>query len=113
VHGNLYGTPRESVESALKRGKLIFMDLDVQGGINVKKQYRERAILIFIEPPSVESLRQRLCERNTDSPEVIERRLEAAVAEMQMAQHYDHVVVNHNLEDTVGKVREIIKHYRD
>jgi guanylate kinase len=112
VHGNFYGTPREPIENRLKAGKLIFMDIDVQGGINVKKQYGARAILIFIMPPSMESLRQRLCDRNTDSPEVIESRLEAASAEMQMAEYYDHVVVNHNLDETVAKVREIINHYR-
>lgn len=112
VHGSFYGTPKAPVENSLNRGKMIFMDLDVQGGINVKKQYGERAILIFIMPPSMESLRQRLRERNTESPEAIERRLQASAAEMQMATYYDHTVVNHNLDDTVARVREIINEYR-
>ncbi|MGH7598857.1 MAG: guanylate kinase [bacterium] len=112
VHGNYYGTPKETVDSWLRAGKLIFMDLDVQGGINVKKQYGDRAVLIFIMPPSPESLRDRLVGRNTDSPQAIQTRLNNAVAEMEMAEHYDHVVVNHNLDDTVAAVRTIITQYR-
>lgn len=112
VHGNYYGTPKEAVDGWLRAGKLIFMDLDVQGGINVKKQYGDRAILVFIMPPSRESLRDRLMGRNTDSPQAIQTRLDNAAAEMQMAKHFDHVVVNHNLDDTVAAVRTIINQYR-
>jgi guanylate kinase len=113
VHGNYYGTPKETVDGWLRAGKLIFMDLDVQGGINVKKQYGDRAILIFIMPPSLESLRDRLVGRNTDSPQAIQTRLDNAAAEMEMAAHYDHVIVNHNLDDTVAEVRAIISQYRN
>ena len=113
VHGNYYGTPKEPVESAWRAGKFIFMDIDVQGGINVKKQYGERAILVFIKPPSLESLRNRLLGRNTDSPQAIKTRLHNAEAELQMAGRYDHVVVNHHLDDTVAEVRAIINQYRN
>jgi guanylate kinase len=112
VHGNYYGTPKETVDSWLRAGKLIFMDLDVQGGINVKAQYGDRAILIFIMPPSFESLRDRLVGRNTDSPQAIQTRLDNAVAEMERAKYYDYVVVNHKLDDTVAAVRAIIAQYR-
>jgi guanylate kinase len=112
VHGNYYGTPKEAVDSWLRAGKFIFMDLDVQGGINVKAQYGARAILIFIEPPSFDSLRDRLVGRNTDSPQAIQTRLENAAAELKMAKHYDHVVVNYNLDDTVAEVRAIVNRYR-
>ncbi len=112
VHGNLYGTPRAAVENWMAAGKLVFMDIDVQGGINVKKQYGERAILIFIKPPSMESLRDRLRGRNSDSPEAIQTRLRNATEELQKAQFYDHVVVNHKLDDTVAEVRAIIEQYR-
>jgi guanylate kinase len=112
VHGNFYGTPKEPVESALRAGKFIFMDIDVQGGINVKKQYGERAILIFIQPPSLDSLRDRLMGRNTDSPQAIKTRLHNAEAELQRAGLYDHVVVNHHLDDAVAEVRAIINQYR-
>jgi len=112
VHGNLYGTPKAPVESWMQAGKMVFLDIDVQGGINVKRQYGARAVLIFIQPPSLASLRERLVSRQTDSPEAIKTRLENAEVEMQMATHYDHVVVNHHLEDTVAEVRAIIQHYR-
>jgi guanylate kinase len=112
VHGNYYGTPKETVDGWLRAGRFIFMDLDVQGGINVKAQYGARAILIFIEPPSIESLRDRLVGRNTDSPQAIQTRLENAAAELKMAKHYDHVVVNYNLDDTVAEVRAIVNRYR-
>ncbi|MDZ7302241.1 MAG: guanylate kinase [candidate division KSB1 bacterium] len=112
VHGCLYGTPKEYVDRQLRAGKWIFMDLDVQGGINVKKQYGARAILIFLKPPSLESLRERLIGRSTDSPEAIASRLETAKAELEMANHYDHIVVNHNLDDTVAEVRAILNQYR-
>jgi len=112
VHGNLYGTPKVAVESWLAAGKLVFMDLDVQGGINVKNQYGDRAILIFIQPPSMESLRDRLLGRNSDSPEAIQTRLQNAAEELEKAKFYDHVVVNHKLDDTVDEVRAIINQYR-
>lgn len=112
VHDNYYGTPKKTVDDWLRAGKLIFMDLDVQGGINVKKQYGDRAILIFIKPPSLESLRDRLVGRNTDSPQAIQTRLDNAAVEMEMAKHYDHLIINHNLDDTVAEVRTIINQYR-
>jgi guanylate kinase len=113
VHGHLYGTPKEPVENWMRAGLFVFMDLDVQGGINVKTQYGDRAILIFIEPPSMESLRDRLTVRNTDSPEAIKTRLQNAEAEMKKAEFYDHVVVNYKLDDTVAEVRAIINQYRN
>jgi guanylate kinase len=112
VHGNLYGTPKAAVENWMATGKLVFMDLDVEGGINVKNQYRGRAILIFIQPPSMESLRDRLQGRNSDSAEAIQTRLHNAAEELQKAKFYDHVVVNHKLDDTVAEVRAIINQYR-
>jgi guanylate kinase len=112
VHGNLYGTPKEPVENWMRAGKFVFMDIDVQGGINVKQQYGAGAILIFIKPPSLESLRNRLISRNTDSPAAIKTRLENAEAELQKAKFYDHVVVNHQLDDTVAEVRALINQYR-
>ncbi len=112
VHGNWYGTPKDAIENWLQKGKFVFMDLDVQGGINVKTQYGDRAILIFIKPPSFESLRERLIGRNTDSPQVIQTRLDNAATELDMAKHYDHVVVNYNLDDTVAEVRTIVNQYR-
>ncbi len=112
VHGNLYGTPRENVEKWLAMGKFVLMDIDVQGGINVKRQLGPRAILIFIQPPSLELLRERLHGRNTDSPEEIAARLQAAHDEMEAAKEYDYVVTNYDVDETVQRVLEIIASYR-
>ena len=112
VHGNFYGTPSAAVKQWLAQGKIVLLDLDVQGGLNVKQQMGECAVLIFIQPPSPEALRERLHFRNTDKPEDIASRLHTAREEMQQAQLYDHVVVNRDVADTVQQVREIINQYR-
>jgi len=112
VHNHLYGTPRAAIDEWLANGKLVFMDLDVQGGLNVKQTYGERAILIFIKPPSMESLQTRLRGRNTDSPEDIDVRLQAAARELAMAEQYDHVIVNKDLDETVRQVAAIINAHR-
>ncbi len=112
VHGNFYGTPRASVEQGIVLGKIVLLDLDVQGGLNVKRQMGARAVLIFIQPPSLHALRERLETRNTDRPEDIAARMETARLELQQAAHYDHVVLNLELEHTVCEVREIINQHR-
>jgi guanylate kinase len=96
----------------MEQGKIVLLDLDVQGGLNVKQQMGNRAVLIFIQPPSLEALRERLASRNTDRPEDIATRMEAARAELEQARYYDHAVVNNDLEQTVQQVREIINQYR-
>ena len=108
VHSQLYGTPRAAIDEWLASGKFVFMDLDVQGGLNVKQKYGEQAILIFIKPPSMESLQARLRGRNTDSPEDIDARLQAAERELAMAEQYDHIIVNKDLHETVKQVAAII-----
>lgn len=112
VHGNHYGTLRDAVEFSMAEGKIVLMDLDVQGGLNVKKQMGERAILIFIKPPSMDSLRERLALRNTDKPEDIDIRLQGAARELEMATHYDYVLENHDLDQTVQEVLRIINQHR-
>jgi len=112
VHGNFYGTPRANIEQGMAQGKIVLLDLDVQGGLNVKKQMGARAVLIFIRPPSLQALRERLETRNTDKPEDIAARLENARQELQQAQYYDHVVINVDLNSTVHEVREIIMQHR-
>lgn len=112
VHGNMYGTPRQTIADWIQQGKIVLLDLDVQGGINVKEQLGRQALLIFIKPPTLETLRQRLLARNTDSSAEIAARLRAAEKEMAFAQHYDHVIVNQNLDKTVDEVFTIIDNYR-
>jgi guanylate kinase len=112
VHNYLYGTPRAALDGLLAAGKLVLMDLDVQGGLNVKQKYGDHAILIFIKPPSLESLKARLHRRNTDSLEDIDVRLQAAARELAMAEQYDHIIINNDLQETVKQVAAIVNSRR-
>ena len=106
VHGNLYGTPRGPMERALAAGKVFLLEIDVQGGAQLKALGLP-GVYVFIAPPDMDSLRERLLHRGTDAPEVIERRLAKAQEEMRARERYDHVVVNEDLERTVAEVRRL------
>ena len=93
-----YGTLKAQVERQLEAGQNVVFDVDVKGGVNIKKYYGDRAMSLFIMPPSVEELRRRLEGRGTDTPEAIENRLAKAEYEMTFAPLFDHVVVNDDLE---------------
>ena len=93
-----YGTLKAQVEKQLCEGQNVVFDVDVKGGVNIKKFYGEQAISVFIQPPSVEELRRRLVGRGTDTPEAIENRLAKAEYEMTFAPQFDHIVVNDDLE---------------
>jgi guanylate kinase len=105
VHGNLYGTPRKPMERALAGGRVFLLEIDVQGGTQLKALGLP-GVYVFIAPPDMPSLRARLEQRGTDSPDVIERRLAKAQEEMRARERYDHVVVNEDLE-TVAEVRRL------
>jgi guanylate kinase len=107
VHGNLYGTPRRSLEEALQRGEHPLLDIDVQGAGQIREQVPE-AVRIFVFPPSAEVLRARLTARGTEDPEEVARRLRAAQRELEEAVHFDYIVVNEELERAVREVREIL-----
>lgn len=96
--GCMYGTLKSQVENQLSMSQNVVFDVDVKGGCNIKEYYGSRALSIFIQPPSVEALRQRLVSRGTDSMEKIEERLAKAEYEMTFASRFDHVIVNDNLE---------------
>ncbi len=95
--GRFYGTLRSQVERQLVAGQNVVLDVDVKGGLNIKRQYGDEALSIFIQPPSVEELRRRLIRRATDDAEQIERRLAKAEYEMSFAPRFDHIVVNDDL----------------
>lgn len=96
--GRFYGTLKSQVEEKLAAGKNVVFDVDVKGGINIKKYYGEAALSVFIQPPSVEALRERLIGRNTDEMGQIEQRLAKAEYEMSFALQFDRILVNDNLE---------------
>ena len=108
VHGNLYGTRKATIHEALAEGKDVALDIDVQGGMDVKWQ-APNAALVFLMPPSFDKLEQRLRSRGTDSEEAIQRRLANARHEMQFWRQYDYIVVNDDLETTVQEVRQILR----
>jgi guanylate kinase len=93
-----YGTLRSEVERITSKGKNIVFDVDVVGGVNIKKQFGDRALSMFIAPPSVDVLRQRLINRHTDSDEMIAKRVGKAEYELTFAPQFDVVVVNDDLE---------------
>lgn len=108
IYGNLYGTPAAPVREALSRGENVVLEIDVQGGLQVKKIF-PGAVLIFLIPPSREMLRSRLTGRGTESPEEIEKRMIWVDTELGFMSRYDYIVVNDQLEDTVYRVRCILE----
>ena len=106
--GRFYGTLKSEVERICSAGHNVVLDIDVKGGVNVKRMYGNRAISIFIMPPSVEELRRRLVSRATDAPEVIEERVGKAEYEIGFAPQYDCCIVNDDLTEAIADTRKAI-----
>lgn len=107
--GRFYGTLKSEISRIVNDGHNVILDIDVKGGVNVKRIYGDNAISIFIKPPSLESLRDRLTGRATDSSDAIEQRLAKAEYELSFAQDFDRVVVNDNLAQAIDEVDSAIK----
>lgn len=103
-----YGTLKAQVEKQLAKGENVVLDVDVKGGCNIKKFYGDKALSVFIQPPSIEELRNRLNGRGTDTPEVIEDRIKRAEFELSFAPKFDCVVVNDDLKNAQQKALETI-----
>lgn len=108
-----YGTLKSEVERILNEGNNVVFDVDVVGGCNIKNYYRDKALSIFIQPPSIEALRDRLVGRGTDSMDVIENRLTKASFEMSFASKFDKVIINDNLENAKTETLQVIKAFLD
>lgn len=108
VYGNYYGTPRGRIEAAAAAGSDVIAELDIQGAMLVKRA-RPDAILIFVEPPSLEELAPRLRGRGTEDPTALNRRVQAAYEEIKKKESYDHVVVNDDLDAAVASVLRILE----
>lgn len=106
-----YGTLRSEIDRIGQQGKHIVFDVDVVGGLNIKKQYGDRALLIFIAPPGIEQLRQRLVGRGTDSPEMIDLRIAKAEYELSFAPHFDITIVNDDLLSAQEKAEEAVSNF--
>lgn len=106
-----YGTLKEQVERQREAGQNVVFDVDVKGGVNIKKHYGDDALSLFIQPPSVAELRKRLEHRGTDTPEAIEQRLAKAEYELTFAPQFDHVIVNDDLEKAKQETLRIVSDF--
>lgn len=106
-----YGTLKSQVETQTAQGENVVFDVDVKGGCNIKRFYGDRALSLFIQPPSVDALRERLVGRGTDTPEAIEQRLAKASYELTFAPQFDHVIVNDNLEEAKQETLRIVSEF--
>ena len=109
--GTCYGTLRSEVDRIWEKGSVIVFDVDVIGGLNLKRIFGDRACAIFIMPPSIETLRERLVKRGTDSPETIECRVAKAEFELTKAPEFDHVVVNDDLAQAIEEATRILSDF--
>ncbi|MBR5498745.1 MAG: guanylate kinase [Bacteroidales bacterium] len=110
--GSFYGTLRSEVERIWAKGHVIVFDIDVQGGVNLKRIFGEQAFSVFIQAPSVDILRERLIGRATDTPEAIEKRVAKAASEMEFAAgKFDHVLVNDDLQTAFAEAERIIDEF--
>ncbi len=108
--GSFYGTLRQQIEKLLSEGKNVIFDVDVVGGLNIKKEFGNSALSVFVCPPSIATLEERLKCRNTDSPETIRKRVEKAILEMEYIDKFDYVLMNKDLEEAK---KEIVKKVSD
>jgi len=107
-NGDYYGTLRSFVNDNLDNNKSVIFDIDVNGALNIKKKYGEKAKLIFIMPPDIETLKERLKKRATESPEQIAERIKRVDLEIGKKDDFDYIVVNQNLENAISEVQNII-----
>jgi guanylate kinase len=110
-HHQFYGTLRSEVERIWARGKHVIFDVDVKGGLNIKNQYPEKTLAIFISPPSFDALRQRLEGRGTDDPDSIKKRLSKAEEELNHADAFDVVIVNDDLEVAINNSISVVNSF--
>lgn len=110
---HFYGTLKTEIERIWESGKAVIFDVDVIGGINLKKHFGDNALSLFVMPPSLKALEERLNGRGTDTPERIEKRLAKAKQELVTADQFDFVVLNDDLEKAVGAANLIVKKFLD
>ena len=108
VFDNIYGTPKDMVIKQLERGRDVILEIDVQGGLQIKQKMPEQAVLVFILPPDFATLRQRIIDRGTETKEVIDKRFNEAINEIKLIGEYDYYVVNDELDDAVYELKAII-----
>jgi guanylate kinase len=109
VHGYWYGTPKYYVEQAIAAGKFVLLDIDVNGALQIAQKFPHNTLTIFVAPPSLDELIQRLRNRKTESDNEIDRRLKRIPLEMEQSKRFDYVVINEKLENTVAEIVKIVQ----
>jgi guanylate kinase len=109
--GKYYGTLKSEIERIWQQGKHVVFDVDVQGGVNLKKYFGSRALAVFVKVPSVEKLKERLSSRNTESMESLEQRISKAEEELQYEKYFDVTLVNDQLEDTLERAQHYYEEF--
>ena len=110
-HDKFYGTLKSEVERIWQSGKTVIFDVDVKGGISLKKYFGEKALSVFIMPPSIEELERRLVSRATDDPETIKTRVAKAKEEMTYAEEFDQIIINDDLETAQKEIERIVRNF--
>lgn len=109
--GLFYGTLKSEVERIQAAGKYVIFDIDVVGGLNIKKQFPEQTLAVFVSPPSIAELENRLRKRNTESEEKINMRIAKAEKEMAFASQFDYIVENHHLDTALAEAYSVVKNF--
>lgn len=103
-----YGTLKIEVDQLISSGKNVIFDIDVMGGLNIKRQFKDKTLSVFVNPPSLEELEKRLTERNTDTPENVNKRIRKARMEMNYARRFDHTILNDDLETAKAEAEKLV-----
>ncbi|MDB5135530.1 MAG: guanylate kinase [Mucilaginibacter sp.] len=109
--GTFYGTLRTEIERIWRKGKTVIFDIDVEGGLHLKRKYGEMALAIFVQPPSLEVLKERLAGRGTDSEEKLQERFKKATKELNYAPQFDIILKNHDLQTACAEAEELVKNF--
>jgi guanylate kinase len=109
--GRFYGTLHSEIERLWAQGKQVIFDIDVKGGLNLKNQFKDRALAVFIAPPSLKDLEERLKNRNTENEESLKIRIQKADEELSFAKDFDAVIINDNLERAKNKAENLVKSF--
>lgn len=107
IYNSSYGTPKSELERIVKSGKHVLLDIEFEGGLNIKKAFPD-AVLIYLLPPSLAELKARIEKRGSETPETLELRFSQAVAELEYAKQYDYILVNESVESCMTKINEIV-----
>ena len=110
-HDKYYGTLKTELQRIWHQHKAPLLDVDVKGGINIQSQYPEQSLSLFIEPPSIKELEQRLKKRGTETPESLKARLDKASFELSFKDRFDHIIMNDNLERACSEAEKIVRNY--